>query len=99
MVIEKIRIIMKEEWKGLNPCFCGRWSLSSRNFTQEEIDAGLNPCFCGRWSLRRQCCSKVNSHSRLNPCFCGRWSLSLNDRERWEAAIAVLILVFVEDGH
>ena len=43
---------MKEEWKGLNPCFCGRWSLSSRNFTQEEIDAGLNPCFCGRWSLR-----------------------------------------------
>ena len=36
---------------GLNPCFCGRWSLSYPFPQVDPIMQSLNPCFCGRWSL------------------------------------------------
>ena len=35
---------------GLNPCFNGRWSRTSKGVRIDYKVAGLNPCFNGRWS-------------------------------------------------
>ena len=61
----------------LNPCFCGRWSLSqAMEYSKPTNLPCLNPCFCGRWSLRLVITNAYFVARCLNPCFCGRWSLS-----------------------
>ena len=45
-----------EDNVGLNPCFNGRYSLSTEQHTKGEIIEGLNPCFNGRYSLRVKTC-------------------------------------------
>ena len=35
----------------LNPCFSGRWSLTSLCKMIAHDGLSLNPCFNGRWSL------------------------------------------------
>ena len=85
--------------KGLNPCFCGRWSATMAN----KADAGslpmsLNPCFCGRWSATHR------GNDREVPCLCVLILVFVEDGLRLGGKITlakgldVLILVFVEDG-
>ena len=61
----------------LNPCFNGRYSLSSVDKPIRGFVARLNPCFNGRYSLRHFRVSVQNKHDGLNPCFNGRYSLRL----------------------
>ena len=48
---EKITIMNAMNNFSLNPCFNGRYSLSTEGDRSDADAIGLNPCFNGRYSL------------------------------------------------
>ncbi len=42
---------MKDLRQGLNPCFTGKWFLSSIKTLYLNDIHSLNPCFTGKWFL------------------------------------------------
>ena len=87
---------ISKTYGGLNPCFSGRWSLTSHWMKNLSV-CSLNPCFNGRWSLPLLMHVFIGPEtSGLNPCFNGRWSLTA--RERIRLCISVLSIYFCAES-
>ena len=53
MVFEIFKdMLVKDLSTSLNPCFTGKWFLSSRGIRRAKTATlSLNPCFTGKWFL------------------------------------------------